>query len=221
MTSNRDNFVSLKEAEPLAKGRMRLVFRHPHDASLLIKVIRPDIIGQRWGEGAPWYKKRRRYGLYISYIREVDEYIAAYASHGKPLSFAQKITGFVETDFGLGLVMEAALDEKGNLAPTVSELINTRRFDDAASQLLEHFIDAVVASDLIIADFNLNNIVLAHDRVLGNQFVLIDGLGLSTIMPFKLVSHAFNRWSKRGRVKRLRNRMERTRKNVPTDLDPA
>jgi len=202
-------FLELKGTEPLTQGRMRIVLRHPHDPRLLVKVIRPDIIEERWGAGSPWYKKRRRFGQYISFIRETEEYIAGCSGGGAGLPFAQKILGFVETDYGLGLVVGAVLDRDGNLAPTLSQLIARDAFDEKARRDLEAFVSAVVDSDLIVADFNLNNIVYGHDPAHGDHFVLIDGLGLSTILPFKTLSRAFNRRSKEGRVKRMRARIER------------
>src|SRR5688572_28872606 len=95
----------LKHQSPIAQGRMRSVYPHPTDPGLVIKVIRPEVIDQRWGSGQPWYKTRRRFRQYISYMRETVEYVAMYARYGKSLPFAQKVSGFIETDLGLGLVI--------------------------------------------------------------------------------------------------------------------
>ena len=73
----------LKDAEIIAAGHTRDVYRHPDDASLLIKVIRASAIATRYGRGSPWYKfKRRRYAHLISYLREVREQIAVHAIGG-------------------------------------------------------------------------------------------------------------------------------------------
>ena len=190
---------------------MRLFFAHPEDCSLLIKVIRPDVIEKRWGSGAAWYKRRRRYGRYISYVREIQEYVAAYSSAGSSLDFAQKIVGLVETDMGLGLVMEAVRDERGDLAPPLSTLILEGRFDSVADQKLREFSEQLLGSNLIVADLNLGNIVYAHDSDRTNRFVLIDGLGGATVLPFKTLSNRFNRWSKRKAIEKLRSRIERVK----------
>jgi hypothetical protein len=211
MTAATSGTLKLGDLKPIAQGRMRLVFRHPHDSSLLIKVIRPEVIDQRWGTGQPWYKKRRRYRQYISYIRECEEYIAGCARHGAAIPFAQKIIGFVETDFGLGMIMEAALDQNGNLAPTLRQVARDHSLDGDIRTELEHFVRQIMASDIIIADLNPGNLVRAYTREEGHHFVLIDGLGLSTIMPFKLLSPVLNRFSKRGRVMALWKRIERIR----------
>lgn len=214
MSAFTPHLLRLGGLEPVAKGRMRLVFRHPLDPSLLIKVIRPEAIEQRWGSGQPWYKKRRRYRQYISFVRECEEYIACCARHGGSVPFAQKITGFVETDFGLGLVMEAALDRGGNLAPTLTALAKGNQIDDAVRAELDDFIRRMMESDIIVADLNPANLVRAYTPGQGEHIVLIDGLGLSTILPFKLLSPAFNRMSKRARVRDLWKRLERMRVNA-------
>ena len=201
--------LELKGGTPLAQGRMRIVFRHPQDPRLLVKVIRPDILDERWGSGAPWYKKRRRFGQYISFIRETEEYIAGCAGGGDAPPFAQKILGYVETDYGLGMVVRAVHDRDGNPAPTLGQIVVQGGLNAKVKADLETFVTSVVNSDLIVADFNLHNIVYGHDERYGDHFVLIDGLGLSTILPFKTLSRAFNRFSKKGRVKRMYARIDR------------
>ncbi|MET0261930.1 MAG: YrbL family protein [Rariglobus sp.] len=199
-----NGILKLSHLKPLAQGRMRLVFEHPDDRSLLIKVIRPDVIERRWGSGAAWYKRRRRYGRYTSYIREIQEYLAAYARHGKSLSFAQKITGLVETDMGLGLVMEAVRSSSGELAPSLMDLISTGTFDEEARRALDVFLQQLVDSNLLISDMNPGNMVYLNKGSSGGRFVLIDGIGASSAIPFKSWIRWLNRRSKLGRVKRLR-----------------
>ena len=206
--------VSLAGCEAIASGRMRLVFRHPDDPALLIKVIRPEVIPKRWGPGQPWYKRRRRYRQYVSYIRECEEFIAGCAGGRRAAPFAQKITGFVETDLGLGLVMEAVLDEHGNLAPTLASLVYGKEIGDGLRAEVNEFLEELVESDLIIADLNPENIVRGAMPGGGHRFVVIDGLGMSTILPFKLIP-AINRASKRKRAAALWKRLERFSRSVP------
>lgn len=215
MTGHATPLLPLAATEPIARGRMRLVFRHPHDPSLLIKVIRPDVIDQRWGSGQPWYKKRRRFRQYISYLRECEEFIAGCAGNGSSLPFAQKITGFIETDLGLGLVMEAALDADGSLAPTLASLAKGRTLDPQVRAELDDFSRRLIESNLIVADLNPANLVRAHTPEHGHHFVIIDGLGSSTILPFKRLSAALNRLSKRARIRALHERLDRFSRQSP------
>ena len=207
MKDPESELLALARERPLAQGRMRLVFRHPLNPNLLVKVIRPDVIAKRWGEERQWYKMRRRYGHYVSYIRECEEYIAGWAGHGGALPFAQKIIGFVTTDLGLGLVVEAVLDEDGGLAPTLASLVKRRAISPELRAEIDSFLDDLVASNLIVADLNPTNIVRGIAPGGGHRFVVIDGLGLSTVLPFKLIP-AINRASKRKRARALWKRLE-------------
>lgn len=213
-----ESIIHLKDTQPIAQGRMRLVYDYPGDPDLLIKVIRPDAIDSRWGEGQPWYKTKRRHGHYISYLREIDEYIALYSSEGCRSSFTQKVHGLVETDLGLGLVIYAVRDRQGNLAPTLTTLVRSGTFDAKASTALEEFFDLLIASDVIIADLHGGNLVYTWTQERGDHFVMIDGLGLSTIAPFKAIFRSVNRRSKLKRIEKLRLRMERDRKPLPPAL---
>lgn len=200
--------IQLKDTEPIAGGSLRLVFAHPDDPGLLIKVIRPDMIDKRSGTGQPWYKVRRRHGHYATYMREIGEYVASHAVYGKSLPFIEKTIGFAETDLGLGLVFEAVRDANGNLAPSLSDLLEQKRYTREVAEALDRFISQILESDVIIADLHPANIVYADDPRTPPHFVMIDGLGLYTLLPFKAVSRWLNRRSKLKHVARLRSRME-------------
>ena len=206
-----DPFLELKELKPLTHGRSRLVFEHPHDPDLLVKVIRPEVVEDRFGSKTKWYKKRRRFGKFISYIRESQEVLAVREVQDHDTKFLQRIVGFARTDIGLGLVMEAVRWTDGSLAPNMATLINTDRFDDTANIALEQFLEEILNSNVIISDMNLGNIVYTHSEPHGYHFVLIDGIGNNSLLPFKAISQRVNRRSKLGRFKYLRMRMERCR----------
>jgi len=199
--------LQFTKTEPLASGRMRLVFRHPKQPEWLVKVIRPDAIDERWGSGLRWYKFNRRFRQYISFIREIEEYVAAYSKHGRSLPFLQKVIGLEDTDYGLGLVLEAAMDSSGNLAPTLWRMVRDNNFHAEAQLALEEFFEQILASDVVIADLHPGNLVYACKQEGGNHFVMIDGLGVSTLIPFKSFSKRLNRRSKIRRIGRLRQRI--------------
>jgi hypothetical protein len=195
------------DTQPLASGKMRLVFRHPWEPGMLVKVIRPEVIDERWGSGLPWYKSNRRFRQYVSFIREIQEYVAAYAKYGRSLPFLQKVIGLEDTDYGLGLVLEAALDPAGNLAPTLWRMVLDHDFHPDARDALENFFQQILASDVVVADLHPGNLVYAHNQSGGHQFIMIDGLGVSTLIPFKSLSRRLNRRSKVKRIKNLRARI--------------
>ena len=204
-----DTPLALKHLQPLARGNVRLVYEHPDDPALLVKVMRPDLVASRYGEGAAWFRGfGRRFDPYVIFLREIREYVAAYTAHGQPLPFAQKVCGLVETDLGLGLVIAAVRAPDGALAPTVAKLISTGNFDETARRALDETLAALLDSDVVLADLHERNLV--YQQADGApRFVIIDGLGSSTLLPFKNRSRALNRRSKLKRIKRLRNRIAR------------
>jgi hypothetical protein len=199
--------LQLQDREPLAKGRARLVFEHPDDPSLLIKVIRPEVIEERFGSGTAWYKRRRRFGRFLSYIREIQEFVAVWSAENRSPHFLQKVHGLVETDLGLGLVTSAARAEDGSLAPSLSVLMKDGYFDAEAAAKLENFFCELLDCAVIISDLNPGNLVYAHTPGHGRHFVLIDGLGNNNLWPMKVLSRWFNHRSKLGRIDRLRTKI--------------
>lgn len=194
--------IILANQTPVASGSTRYVYAHPDDASLLIKVIRPDAIEKRFGKGRPWYKVTRRYRHLISYMREVREQIALRAQCQDHPACLQKITGFVDTDLGLGLVVEAARDEQGQLAPALPQLIEEGRFDAAARSRLEACFAELMELPIILADIHGANFVYAWSERHGHHFVLIDGIGCKNLIPLNRIG-AINRYSKRRCIERL------------------
>lgn len=191
----------------MARGHTRLVYEHPSDRDLLIKVFRPEVIDERWGSGQPWYKARRRFRQYVLYMREISEFVAAYAAHGSSPDFLQEVTGLVDTDLGLGLVLKAVRGKDGELAPTIMDMLLAGVFDDEAEKALEDFIRKMFGSDVIVADLHEGNLVYAWEKEKGHRFVMIDGLGQSNIIPFKSIFPSLNRRAKIRYLERLRRRM--------------
>jgi len=195
--------IQLSQLNPVAEGRIRRVYWHPDNNRQLIKVIRPDVIEQRWGART----LQRRFRQYVSYVREVLEYVAVYAKEGRSPSYLQKIVGFVETDLGLGLVLEAVLTEDGRISPTLKSLVIQGNFDGAAELALDRFLVELCASDIIFSELRERNLVYGYSQENGHHFVMIDGIGLSTMIPIKALFPSLNRRSKEKHVARLRERI--------------
>jgi len=199
----------LKDAEVVAAGSTRNVYRHPDNSNLLVKVIRPSAIEERYGSGAPWYKfKRRRYRHLIAYLREIREQIAVHALGGQHPAFLQKIVGIIETDLGMGFVVEAVLGRDGNFAPTVADLIRRGQLDRPIRTKLDQFLEELVASPVIVADLNPSNVVLGFSPEHGEHFVLIDGIGFKNIIPLERMSAFANRWGKARKASQFRAAVE-------------
>jgi len=207
-----DPFLKLKQEKPLAQGSFRWVFQHPDDPDLLIKVIHDAAIKKRFGKKTRWYKRPRRYGKYLCLIREIQEFITVHAQTDTAPPFLQRIVGFAQTDLGLGIVVQAVRNSDGHLAPTLRNLINTGKFDASVKETLDTFLDLLLNSDVIINDLSPGNIVYTQNKNKQPYFVMIDGLGNNSFIPFKTISQKINRKSKLKRFQTFYERVEHFKK---------
>jgi len=206
-----DPILKLKETKPLTTGAVRWVFAHPHDPDLIVKVIREDAIKERYGKNVKWYKMKRRYDIYLSYMREIQEFLAVHANNRTNPPFLQRIVGFAQTDMGLGLVLEGVKDKSGKeLAPTLRMLINSGQYDETVETALETFFSNLLECDeIVINDLNPGNMVYTYSEALGHYFTLIDGLGNNSPIPLKTISKTLNRRAKQRRFEALREKVIR------------
>ncbi len=202
--------IHLDEKAALGQGKSRLIFQHPDHTDQLIKVIRPDVIEDRFGSGTKWYKRLRRFGRFISYQREIAEYLAVRAKLDKDPEFLPKIVGFVDTTLGLGLVSVAVKDENGQLAPPLSHLLKEHRYDDKVAAALETCFQQLLDCPVILSDLNVGNFVYLEKE---NRFVMIDGMGDANLLPLKAFIPAYNRRAKLKRYERFRQRIERYKRS--------
>ena len=104
--------------------------------------------------------------------------------------------------------VEAAVDRQGRYAPTLTEIVKSGRFEGEVRAHFERFLREVIDSDVILADLHLNNVVFAYKPVIGDHFVIIDGIGFKTVIPLERMSPAINRIANRQKVAHFRRRVE-------------
>jgi len=204
-----DEVIKLSDATPLAKGGSRLVYRHPKFPDQIIKVIRPEVIADRFGAGAKWYKRLRRFGKYLSYHREIQEFLAIHAATDQAPEFLQKIIGFANTDLGLGLVIEGVFAENGDLAPSLGDLLRDHLYDEKIEAALEACFTSLLDCPVVLSDYNVGNFVYLEKK---NRFIMIDGLGNANPLGLKGLSAHFKRRAKIKRFQRFRRRIARYKK---------
>jgi len=200
--------IALTPALPVASGLTRLIFAHPADPALLIKVMRPEKVAEArrpWR----WYQKRRRYRHLASFLHELREQLVICAHEGAPRPHLQNIVGLVDTDLGCGLVTEALRDRDGGYAPTLSQLVKQGRYNGAAQRDLESFIEWLRGSMIVVNDLTLGNLVYAQDDGRGARFVLIDGIGEGATLPLRSLFDGINRGAKERAIARLREKLQR------------
>lgn len=195
------NRVKLSDKEPLAKGKKRLIYRHPECQNHLIKVNRKFKPGNK--NFLIRYLLTNKYikFTYIKgFLREIREFvISRYEKTGHVKEIISNYIGLVDTDLGLGMVVQGFCDENGSLAPTLKSLIKKKCIESRHILLYKEFCKKVLSSNIVIGDLNTSNIVLAE---ISNkeQFVIVDGLGDKTFLPVKRIIKSVNYSSKRKKL---------------------
>ncbi|MGM0516410.1 MAG: YrbL family protein [Pseudomonadota bacterium] len=207
--------LTLSHLEPIAQGAQKLVFRHPEDPRVLVKVVNPRFIERRDRKDR-FYQRRRRIGHHRAFARELLEHLVARAAHpGRSgrCPHIQNILGIVDSDMGTALLVEAVLDENGELAPTLRDLIREDRFEARHREALKAFLDWVLDSNVLINDLSADNLAWDPD----GHFVMIDGLGDRAGIPVRSASQWLNRQYKKRKIRRLREEIEALQSAARTD----
>lgn len=173
---------ALHLSQPLAVGRKRVVYAHPHDAGLVIKCFKPE--------------SSRSEGI-RAYLRELREYFYLIDQRPDLAHLMARPMAVVATNHGLGMVYSKACDDSGNLAMKLTKVVQSGNFDDHARKALIHFLEHYRASPLLIGDMHTGNVVYAYSQSLGWHFCFVDGIGDKTFIPL-------SRWF--GLVRRSRKR---------------
>jgi hypothetical protein len=202
--AHRAPVISLSGLKPVGEGWRRLVYAHPHDPNLLIKVTRPDLpkkshLSLRW----------RRWGRLRNTAREVHEFLALHGSSPDDAWLVEFVHGFCQTDLGLGLVVEALRTPQGDIAPALSTLLRQGMMTDEIRNALHNFLEDLQASELILGDFWPTNIVYAFESSVGaSRFVIVDGIGEKLFIPMNTLSRSYRWWNRRRQIRRLLRDLE-------------
>ena len=208
--------LRLSGLTPFAKGGMRMVFAHPDDPSLIVKVLKPEILA-RW-RSRSMIRRMRRTGPYRVFFRELEEQIALINSGETDLSFVQQIVGMAHSDMGPAVMSTAILDANGKYAPTIRELVRTNGLTSELEERLEDFCQKILSSSVIVEDLNPGNIVHGSEDGSAPRLVLIDGVGEKNWVPMNSVSPAWNRRTKLRQIRRLKSLIERTILRAKTSI---
>jgi hypothetical protein len=202
-------YIDLATARLVAEGHKRNVYEHDAFPGMLIKVVRPELIDEdgqlRLTDRKPkFYRRPTRLGAFLSNDREIREFLALRvkpASNGQLLPI-QKFWGFVDTDMGLGLLVERLCAPDGGLAPTVNNLVLDGRFTPAHYANLRAFYGELARLHVCVANMHRHNIVFVGEIGKGGRFVGIDGLGDSNLIPL-------SSWFKWYNARRLQRHAEK------------
>lgn len=193
---------------PLAKGGYRQIYQHPHFDELLIKVVSLAML-EHYERRSGWYKAWRRSRGYHYIFREIDEYLALRLRGEHELPFLQRFIGILDTDIGLGVVVEKLTGADGKLAPSVMSIVRRQGLSAGLRQKLLELRDQVIAHHVIFTDVSGNNIVVVPDNGGGERLVIVDGLGDRLWLPVNVISPRINRLNRIRHFDRAIARLEK------------
>lgn len=196
--------ISLEGEQPLAQGTHRMLFNAPFDRALIIKVYRETRPAPR----NQWKRMKRGLHRFVPalqnrpLLREYAAYLKLKRQQGvrgeePPVA---NWCGLVATNLGLGVVYEKIQLDGQAVGPSVSTLWRSGDLQ-AYLPLLDDFARRLFDWNIRANDINAGNVVLGvrHGR---HQFVLVDGLGDSHLIPIRT-------WSRRLNERSLHKRLEK------------
>ena len=195
--------LKLQHLKPIASGRTRLVYPHPDDAHLVVKVFHAVGIARYLRRNATVAGFAPGQGHVGLFLRELREQLAIYSRNEPDTHFLETIVGIARTDLGPGLLAGAVRGRGGGYAPTLRTIVAEGGFSPRMRRDLERFFEQIIQSDVVVGGLTFNNLLYAYDDRHGDHFVLVDGLGERTAIPFNSMSGTLNRNSKRRRIKRF------------------
>jgi hypothetical protein len=188
--------LDLAGLKPIAAGAERLVYQHPHDPSLLVKVVDFPAMADHLSTRPlrRWRKDHQREGAYRNHVAELAEYTAAQnAAAGRWKVPMARILGLAQTNMGLGLLVEKITDGKGGLAPTVEQIVRDCGLDETLERELDYFFDTLADHHIILNDVSARNVVMGQNADGEDGLYLIDGFGSKQAVPVFAYSKMLNR----------------------------
>lgn len=199
--------IDLTAIPPLRRGNMRNIRVLPQFPGLVLKTVRPDLVDER---GLFLIRSRiqnlRYPGCQAAAKREVEEFLIQSRMRHWQVGYRLPIAhvfGFVPTTEGLGMLVERIVDARGELAPTIHDLVRTNAFGPEQEAALESFWRRCRTDHVVVGDVHAANIAYTECRTGGPECVCIDGFGEKAFFPV----HRWSRWLNARKLDRVRARV--------------
>lgn len=192
--------ISLTHETPFAVGDHKAVYIHPNDSSLLIKVVHEAGL-EALKAKYPWSMKFRRLPNYWEFLHEMVEHLAVRELMSPAESYIENVIGLVDTDLGVGMIVEAIRSPTGEVAPTLRNLIQGNTFKQKHEDALNEILDWIVNTNVIIRELTTTNMVW-NDTT--QRFVIIDGIGSKPLLTLRSFSKRYNKRSNFKKSQKLK-----------------
>lgn len=152
--------VQLKRELLLGDGGERLVFIHPNDNNKVIKVLKPGI-------------KKHNFQNELEF-----KYYNFLINKNRDFSHITKCFGYIDTNFGKGLIFERVVDFDGQDSKFLRNCLNDNIFSEAQEKkLLEDLKSYLFKNEILFIDCSSHNVFckkISEDKY---TLIIYDGLG--------------------------------------------
>lgn len=194
------NLISLTQETPLAVGDHKAVYVHPKNPDWLIKVVHEAGLAALKAK-YPWSMRFRRLPNYWEFLHEMVEHLAVRELMSPSESYIENVIGLVDTDLGVGMIVEAIRTTNGEIAPTLRKLIQSGTFEEKHHKGLQDVLDWIINTNVIIRELTTTNMVWNE---LTQRFVIIDGVGSKPLLTLRSFSKRYNRRSNFKKSEKLK-----------------
>jgi len=183
----------LDETLLIGRGKVRYCYRHPKDASLVVKV--PAGI-----------KKEQLQAN----RKELQGYQFLLARHGR-LDCISHCHGLIDTNLGQGLLCDCIRDADGAISATIWDIVNSSQPIDVEYILhvTRMLCDQLVHQDVWLFDLNLQNIALVREVDNSYRPIILDLKGRYDNKEFIPLSSYIGFLARKKRDRRLHQLLER------------
>ncbi|ANB33193.1 hypothetical protein A6024_03315 [Rhodovulum sulfidophilum] len=189
---NRKPLV-LRDKPLVARGNKRALFFIDGYPDVVVKVVLPREDGTNMAGSKRLLRRFLPSTNYRFLFREYKCYLAAklaQAGQSGALPIIE-LRGLVQTDLGPGMIEELIKDGEGNPGTSLRQMIQRKVFQEHHLELLNDFVRRIFAWRVRANDLNPSNILFGQ-RAGISQFVLVDGLGDSHLIPLRTWSGHLN-----------------------------
>lgn len=181
-------FIELANLQPQFWGSVRVVYVHPNNSDLLIKVPRQEA-HDRIAQVPEWKKRFKPLGAGSMNMHELRETMRLRPQPAQRLKHFFNAVAMIQTDLGWGLVVEAEYDSNGNYAATIASMVND---EERYKKPLAAFMDWLNDTPAVFYDLNPWNVLLAH-RDGKDEIIAIDGMGEKSAIQFRTYFPSINK----------------------------
>ncbi|OLS47053.1 YrbL family protein [Rhodovulum sulfidophilum] len=195
MLLNRKPLV-LRDKPQVARGNKRALFLIDGYPDVVVKVVLPREGGTNMAGPKRLLRRFLPSTNYRFLFREYKCYLAAkLAQAGQSGQSGAlpiiELRGLVQTDLGPGMIEELIKDGEGNPGTSLRQMVQRKVFEEHHLELLNDFVRRIFAWRVRANDLNPSNILFGQ-RAGISQFVLVDGLGDSHLIPVRTWSGHLN-----------------------------